>query len=80
MDQQELKMINPKNTYWLLRPFVWLWNLIAYIVMLTGRVVAVVMGLVLMIVGIILTLTVVGAIAGIPLLIIGLLLVVRGLW
>jgi hypothetical protein len=73
-------MIDPKKTYWLLRPFVWLWNLIAYIVMLTGRLVAVILGLVLMFVGVILTITVVGAIAGIPLLIIGVLLVVRGLW
>ena len=73
-------MINPKNTHWLLRPFVWLWNLIAYIVQLTGRLVAVVLGLALMMVGVILTITVVGAIAGVPLFIIGVLLVVRGLW
>ena len=73
-------MINPKNTYWLLRPFIWLWNLIASIVMLTGRLVAVVLGLALMLVGVILTITVVGALGGIPLFIIGLLLVVRGLW
>jgi hypothetical protein len=75
-----MMMINPKNTHWLLRPFVWLWNLIAYIVTLTGRLVAVILGLALMLVGVILTITVVGAIVGIPLLIIGVLLVVRGLW
>ncbi|OGO65122.1 MAG: hypothetical protein A2029_17245 [Chloroflexi bacterium RBG_19FT_COMBO_47_9] len=73
-------MINTKNTYWLLRPFAWLWNLIAYIVKLTGRMLAVVLGLALMLVGFILTITVVGAIGGIPLFIIGLLLIVRGLW
>jgi hypothetical protein len=73
-------MINPKNTNCLLRPFVWLWNFIAYLVMLTGRLVAVILGLVLMLAGFILAVTVVGAIVGIPLLIIGLLLVVRGLW
>ncbi len=73
-------MINPKNTPWLLRPFIWLWNFIAFIVGLTGRLLAVVLGLALMLVGVILTVTVVGAIAGIPLFIIGLLLVVRGLW
>jgi hypothetical protein len=73
-------MINPKNTPWLLRPFIWLWNFIAYIVTLTGRLVAVVLGLVFMLVGVILTITVIGAIIGIPLFIIGLLLVVRGLW
>jgi len=73
-------MINPKNTHWLLRPFIWLWNFIAYIVTLTGRLVAVILGLVFMLAGVILTITVVGAIVGIPLFIIGLLLVVRGLW
>jgi hypothetical protein len=73
-------MINPKNTHWLLRPFIWLWNLIATIVMLTGRFVAVLIGLVLILVGAILTVTVVGAIAGIPLLVLGVLLVIRGLW
>ncbi len=73
-------MINPKNTPWLLRPFIWLWNFIAYLVTLTGRFVAVVLGLLLMLAGVILTITVVGAIVGIPLFIIGLLLVVRGLW
>jgi hypothetical protein len=73
-------MINPKNTSCLLRPFVWLWNFIAYLVMLTGRFVAVILGAVLILAGFILTITVVGAIAGVPLMIIGLLLVVRGLW
>ncbi len=73
-------MINPKNTFWLLRPFIWLWNFIAYIVTLTGRLVAVVLGLVFMLVGVLLTITVIGAIVGIPLFLIGVLLVVRGLW
>lgn len=73
-------MINPKKTHWLLRPFVWIWNFIAWIVMLTGRLVAVILGFALILVGIILTITIVGAIAGIPLAIIGILLVVRGLW
>ncbi len=73
-------MINPKKTYWLLRPFVWLWNFIAYIVTITGRLVAVIIGLALLFVGVVLTITVIGAIAGIPLFIIGVLLIVRGLW
>jgi hypothetical protein len=73
-------MIETKNTSCLLRPFIWIWNFIAYIVMLTGRLLAVILGLVLMLAGGILTITVIGAILGIPLLIIGGLLVVRGLW
>ncbi len=73
-------MIDPKKSHWLLRPFIWLWNFIAYIITLTGRLLAVILGIVLMILGVLLTITVVGAIVGIPLIIIGLLLVVRGLW
>ncbi len=73
-------MINPKNSPCLLRPFIWLWNFIAYIISLTGRLLAVVLGLVFMLVGVILSITIIGAIVGVPLFIIGLLLVVRGLW
>jgi len=73
-------MIQTKNIYWLFRPFAWLWNLIAYIVMLTGRVLAVLLGLALMLLGVVLTITVVGAILGVPLFIVGLLLAIRGLW
>ncbi len=65
---------------WLLWPFVALWNLVVWIVTLTGRLVAAILGLVFIIVGAILTLTVVGAIIGIPLAIFGILLILRGLW
>jgi len=68
------------GTPWILWPFVALWRLIALIVEFTGRIVAVVLGAVLMIVGIIVSLTVIGAIVGIPLAILGLLLVLRGLF
>ena len=73
-------MIDPKKSPWLLRPFIWIWNLIAYIVTLTGRLVAVILGLVFLLVGVLLTISVIGAIVGIPLIIFGVLLVVRGLW
>ena len=76
----EVEMINLKKTPWYLWPFAAVWNLVAYIVTLTGRLVAVILGLVFLIVGVILTITVVGAIVGIPLIVFGLLLVVRGLW
>ena len=65
---------------WYLWPFVALWDLIVWIVSLTGRLVAVILGLVLIIVGVVLTITVVGAILGIPLAVVGFLLIVRGLW
>ena len=72
--------INLKNTPWFLWPFAAIWNLVAWIVNLTGRLVAVILGLVFLIVGAILTITVIGAILGIPMILFGLLLVVRGLW
>lgn len=69
-----------KKTHWLLWPFVALWKLLAGIVNLTGRLLAVVIGLVLMIAGLIVTLTVVGAIVGIPLMLVGFMLAVRGIF
>ncbi len=68
------------NTPLLLWPFVALWKLVATIVELTGRFLALIIGLVLVLVGIILSLTIIGAIVGIPLIIIGLMLFIRGLF
>ena len=72
--------VNLKNTPWFLWPFAALWNLVAWIVNLTGRLIAVILGLVFLVVGAILTITVIGAILGIPMIVFGLLLVIRGLW
>lgn len=58
-----------KKTPWFLWPFVALWDLLAFILSLTGRLVAAVLGLVLMIVGIVLTVTLIAAPVGIPLII-----------
>jgi hypothetical protein len=66
--------------HWLLWPFVALWKLLAGIVTLTGRLMAAVLGLVLMIVGVVVSLTVIGAIVGIPLIVFGFLLILRGLF
>lgn len=68
------------RTPWILRPFVALWRLLTLILELTGRVLAIVLGLVLMIGGGLLTATVVGAPIGIPLALFGLLLLLRGLF
>ena len=69
-----------KNIPWYLWPFWAIWRLVEIILQFTGRVVAVVLGLVLMIAGALVSLTVIGAIIGVPLFIIGLLLVFRGLF
>ncbi len=65
---------------WFLWPFAMLWHLLATIVGLTGRFVAMILGLVFIIVGVIVSLTLIGAIVGIPLIIIGLLLFLKGVF
>lgn len=69
-----------RNTPWILWPFVALWDLVTGILKLTGRLVAMLVGIVLMIAGIAVSLTVIGAIIGIPLVIFGFMLTVRGLF
>ena len=69
-----------KKTPWFLWPFVALWRLVTGILNLTGRLLAIVLGVVLMIIGVLVTVTVVGAVIGIPLIIFGFLLVIRGLF
>lgn len=68
------------HTPWYLWPFVAIWRLLAIIVEMTGRFVAMVLGIVLVIVGVIVSLTIVGAIVGIPLALVGLLLFFRGIF
>ena len=65
---------------WYLWPFAAIWRLLATIVGLTGRFVAMVLGLVLIVVGVIVSLTVIGAIVGIPLALVGLLLFLKGVF
>jgi len=69
-----------KHIPWYLWPFAALWKLIAVIVEMTGRLLAMVLGIVFIIVGVIISLTIIGAIIGIPLVIIGLLLLLRGMF
>ena len=69
-----------KQIPWYLWPFAAIWKLLTVILEMTGRFVAMVLGIVLVIVGVIASLTIVGAIVGIPLGIIGLLLFFRGMF
>lgn len=69
-----------RRTPWLLWPFVPIWRLLTWILQLTGRLIAAVLGLVLMIVGLVLVLTVVAAPIGIPMLILGFLLMIRAIF
>jgi hypothetical protein len=69
-----------RRTPWFLWPFVAIWRLVAWIVELTGRLVAVILGAVFMIVGAIVSVTIIGAVIGIPLGILGFMMVLRGLF
>lgn len=69
-----------KGTSWILWPFVAIWRLLTFIIEITGRMVAIILGCVFMFVGVIVSLTVVGAIVGVPIAIFGFLLVMRGLF
>ncbi len=62
----------------ILWPFVALWRFVATIIEMSGRLVAAILGLVLMIVGVLVSFTIIGLIVGIPLIIFGFLLIVRG--
>ncbi len=74
-----------EKTSCLLWPFVQegftaLVRLVTFIFETTGRFIAILLGVVLMILGVIVCLTVVGAVVGIPMILLGLLLVARGLF
>ncbi len=64
----------------LLWPFRMIWMLLNLVFQLTGRLICAAIGLVLLIIGIVLTVTIVGGIIGIPLLIFGFLLLVRSIF
>lgn len=69
-----------RRVSWLAWPFVALWRLLTFILKLTGRLVAGILGLVLMGVGLVLIVTVIAAPLGIPLIVIGLLLTIRAIF
>jgi hypothetical protein len=69
-----------RKVVWFLWPFVALWDLLAFILGLTGRLVLGILGVALMIVGLVLTLTLIAAPVGIPFLVIGLLMVFRSIF
>lgn len=61
-------------------PVVGLWKLVTFVANLTGILLALVLGFVLMILGSILCATLIGAVIGVPVFVIGVLLVIRGLY
>ena len=75
-----MSTVQKRRIPWYLWPFWALWKLISGIVEFTGRIVAVILGLVLMIVGVVISLTIVGVVVGAPLIVVGIMLTLRGLF
>ena len=65
---------------WFLWPFAVVWDLLAFVLQLTGRLLGIVLALVLMAAGVAATMTVIGAIVGIPLFSLGVLLLIRSMF
>lgn len=73
-------MTTHKRVPWLLWPFYALAQLITGILKLTGRLVAALIGFVLLVAGVALSITIIGAILGVPLIIFGFMLLVRAIF
>lgn len=69
-----------RKTSILFFPFVVVWALFSFLMKLTGRLLAVIIGFVFVVVGIILTVTLFAAPIGIPLIIFGILLMLRSVF
>ncbi len=64
----------------LMWPFTALWRLVGFVFELTGRFLAILIGLALLAIGALLSATVILSIIGVPLMVFGFLLIVRGLF
>jgi hypothetical protein len=69
-----------RNVPLLLWPFYAIWRLLTFVLEIVGRFLCALLGLVLMAIGIVITITVVAAPIGIPLAVFGFLLVIRSLF
>ncbi|NLN49794.1 MAG: hypothetical protein GX154_12075 [Clostridiales bacterium] len=64
----------------LLFPFILSWKIAAYMLKLTGKLLVVILGFIVLALGILLSLTIVGAIVGIPMIIIGFAMIIKGIF
>ena len=69
-----------KKVPWFLWPVMAVWNLLALILNITGRILAVILAVAFMIVGIALTITIDAAPIGIPFAVLGFLLMIRSIF
>ncbi len=73
-------MLTKKTAPWFLWPFFAVWDFLALVLNITGRLLGVLLAVVLMVVGIAFTMTVAGAPVGIPFAILGFLLMIRSIF
>ena len=73
-------MAEKQKIPFLLWPFWALFQLVLWILKFTGRLVGAILGLVIAIVGVVLTITVIGAIIGVPLVLLGGMLMVKSIF
>ena len=73
-------MAEKQKIPFLLWPFWALFQLVLWILKFTGRLVGAILGLVIAIVGVVLTITVIGAIIGVPLVILGVMLMGKAIF
>ncbi len=74
------QLTSAEQVPWYLWPFWAIWRLLTWIVRLTGRLIAVILGFAMVIIGAVLCVTVILLPLGVPLIIFGFLLVLRGLF
>jgi len=72
--------ITANGVPWYLWPFYAIWRLLTWIVKLTGRLIAVILGFALIIIGAVLCITVILLPLGVPMIVFGFLLTMRGLF
>lgn len=72
--------ITANGVPWYLWPFYAIWRLLTWIVKLTGRLIAVILGSALIIIGAVLCITVILLPLGVPMIVFGFLLTMRGLF
>jgi len=72
--------VSTQHVPWYLWPFWAIWQLVTWIVRLTGRLIALLIGFALIIIGAVLCITVILLPVGIPMIIFGFLLTMRGLF
>ncbi|HOZ37686.1 MAG TPA: hypothetical protein PLH64_02950 [Anaerolineaceae bacterium] len=64
----------------LLWPFWALFQLVLWILKVTGRLVGAILGLVIAILGVVLTITIIGAVVGVPMVLLGVMLMIKAIF